>query len=371
MAALAAPPEPPAGVPVAVREGDSPEAVLGEWTCGDAVTIAVNDHTRPVDPSAALTALFARLTGPRCVVVGLGLHRPERPDELSVISRFDPVQHDPDDSVPVGHIGGIAARVAVPVAQAAWSISVGVVELHQYAGVSGGHKGVVVGCGGRQTIAALHHRDRITMPQVEVGRVEGNPFRQVIDRIGRAARCRLAVVYVPALGRWMAGDPTLVVAEAARRLDPWYSVPGPVGGAVLRVPASKGLSLYQASRAATYLAMSPRCPVARGGALVIDAALPEGLGSEAGFVAALQREGPPWGGTLSGPAPTGAGAQRAVLLALLAQRYRLVLRGCQRPDELRALGFDASAEPAVVEPGWVEVLRPFERLPQLGAVHAR
>ena len=41
--------------------------------------------------------------------------------------------------------------VARPVAEAPYAIVVGVVELHQYAGVSGGHKAVAVGCGGRQT----------------------------------------------------------------------------------------------------------------------------------------------------------------------------------------------------------------------------
>jgi hypothetical protein len=135
--------------------------------------------------------------------------------------------------------------------------------------------------------------------------------------------------------------------------------------ALLHVPSSKGQSLYQASRAATYLGLSPAPPLRPGAALTIEAALPEGLGAEAGFVAALTASRGSWEGLLTGPEPTGAGAQRAVILALLARRFHLRLRGVADPAPLRALGLDAEAALARREADVLEVKAPFVRLPQV------
>ena len=288
-----------------------------------------------------------------------------RPTELSHLAAFSPLQHDPDDVLPTAEVDGIPGFVGRPVAEAAWSVSLGVGELHQYAGISGGHKGVAVGCGGRATIAALHHRDRVLDPRICVGKVEGNPFRAAIDGLGRAARCRLALLYLPATGEWLAGDPAQVVAAAAARMEPFWPCEGSFAGAVLRVPAAKGQSFYQASRAATYLALSPRPPLAPGATLVIEAPCPEGLGSEAGFVAALASGPPPWSHLLLGPPPEGAGAQRAVMLALVARRYRIVVAGCAEPAALAAVGIAASADPPPSGPDWLEVPAPFTRLPTI------
>jgi hypothetical protein len=301
------------------------------------------------------------------VVVGLGLHRRMTDAELAPLADLRPVQHDPDDAVPTATVDGIPGAVARPVAEAAWCVGVGIAELHQYAGISGGHKAVAVGCGGRATISALHHRDRVCAPGVRLGQLDGNPFRAAIDALGEAARCRLCLLYVPEADCWLAGPPRLVVAHAARMLDPWWSVPALVPGARLLVPPVKAVSLYQASRAATYLALSPAPPVRPGGTLLLEAACPEGLGAEAGFVAAMRAHAPPWQGLLTGPPPSGAGAQRAVMFALLARRFRLRVTGCITASLLREVGIDATEEPSDLPPGWLDVPDPFHRLPQVFA----
>jgi len=287
-----------------------------------------------------------------------------RAEELEPLAEFSPVQHDPDDCVPTVTVDGIPGSVGRPIAEAPWSVGVGVGELHQYAGISGGHKAVAVGCGGRETIAALHHRDRVQAPGIEVGRVEGNPFRAAVDALGRAARCRLALLYLPVLDLWLAGDPTSVVTEAVGRLTPWTWVGAPAAGAVVQVQGPKAVSLYQASRAATYLALSPAPPLVPGATIIIEAACPEGLGSEAGFRRALESGPPPWTHLLTGPPPTGAGSQRAVMLALLATRYRVVVHGAVNPAPLRAVGIEVSTEPAPRDPTWLQVPHPFQSLPQ-------
>ncbi|MFT4975441.1 MAG: hypothetical protein ACI8S6_001328 [Myxococcota bacterium] len=298
-------------------------------------------------------------------IVGLGLHRPMTAAELAPIAAFRPLQHDPDDVVDTAVVDGIPGAVSRHVAGADLSISVGIAELHQYAGISGGHKGVAVGCGGRATISALHHRDRVCAPGIQLGRLDGNPFRAAIDQLGVAARCTGALLYVPSVDRWLFGDPIEVVAEAARLLSPWRQLSRLAPGALLRVPAVKAVSLYQASRAATYLALSPHPPLTDGATIAIEAACPEGLGAEAGFVRALSSSPPPWSALLTGPAPTGAGAQRAVMLALLARRYRFQVVGCPQAAALRAVGIDAQEAPAgPLPPGWIEVDDPFHALPQ-------
>ena len=284
--------------------------------------------------------------------------------ELAPLAPWTPLQSDPDDAVPYGEVDGVPGRVTRAVAEADHVVTIGIAELHQYAGVSGGHKGVVVGCGGRATIQALHHRDRVTDPRVRLGVLEGNPFRGAIDALGARLGVSLALNWLPQAACWLAGPPAEVTAAAVRALDPWELVAGEWSGAVLPVPPAKAGSFYQASRAATYLGLSPAPPLIPGATLVLHAACPEGLGAEAGFVAALRSCRPPWTELLTGPPPEGAGAQRAVMLALLAARYHLQVRGCTDPDPLRAVGLDASAGPPPEGPGWLYVPAPFSRLPQ-------
>jgi hypothetical protein len=344
--------------------------------------VCVPDGTRPVDVGAALRALRPYLSGQVTVVVGLGLHRPMRPDELFE-SPFPVVQHDPDDTVPTAVVDGIPGGVSRTVADADVVLGVGIVELHQYAGFSGGHKAVAVGCGARATLDALHHRDRVVAPGVELGRLDGNPFRAAVDALGEAARCSWSLVTTgpgPTFPHartedgacWSAGPPREAVRAAAVALDCWRDVPRRHGAAVLRVPARKAVNVYQASRAATYIGLSADPPLQPGATLFLEAACPEGLGEGAGeqaFADVLRVGTAPWGELLSGPAPEGAGTQRAVMLALLLRRYRLVVCGVDDPAPLRAVGLDATDASAeqVAPADALFVDDPFGRLPRFRA----
>ena len=321
--------------------------------------MAVPDATRKLNLAAALSAVEPCFEDPQ-VVIGLGLHRPMTEAELEPIASWNPIQHDPDACAPLTKNGIQIGEISQAILDAEWSMSIGVVELHQYAGYSGGHKGVAVGCGGRDTILKLHSRASIMSPGVEVGRINGNPFRQRIEELGEAARCYLALVYVPAAECWVFGDPKAVVRAAASLVDPWEPWSSPVDGVRVRVPASKARTLYQASRAATYLSLSPRPVLRAGGTIVLEANLDEGLGSEEGFRRALTSSSPPWTTFLNDEEPQGAGAQRAVVLALLARQHRLVLC-CNDPRPFRTLGIECVQEP----PPWPIVEDPFNKLPQL------
>lgn len=336
------------------------------------VVVAVPDTTRRVDVGQALRALVPVLQGRQVhVLVGLGLHRPltdaERAD-LTAQSPWPVVEHAPDDCVHLGQVpcptGAIPAWVHPLVAQADASVAVGIVEVHQYAGFSGGHKAVAVGLGGRATLAALHARALVCHPRVVVGQVQGNPFRQAVDDLGRLAGCTGALQVLPD-GTWLAGPTDATFVAAAQALSPWRPGAGLHDRVVLDLPPAKAVNFYQASRAATYLALSPAPPLRPGAALVLNAACPEGMGHGSGeqaFAALLRSTPPPWQSLLTGPVPSGAGLQRAYMLARLAQRYSLQIRGCSTWRVLADHGLDARPEPP--GPGGLRVRTPFQALPQ-------
>ena len=318
--------------------------------------ICVPDGTRSVPVREALLALRERL-GQAHVVVGLGLHRRMTPEELTPYDVGWPVvQHDPDACT-----DGVNPWVAA----ADLVVCVGVVELHQYAGFSGGWKAAVVGCGSREVLASLHARPMVCHPDVQVGRLDGNPFRERIDALGSRFR-GYALQWTGAA--WVGGEPTAALRTAANTLDCWEEVAGRWDRAILRVPPSKAVNLYQASRAATYLGLSARPPLNEGALLVLDAACPEGIGQGSGE-RALERllaERRPWKDLLTGEVPSGAGVQRAFMLARLLQRYELVVAGCAAPDAIRRLGFQATSVRADEMAGTdaLDVRDPFHRLPQ-------
>ncbi len=302
------------------------------------------------------------------VVVGLGLHRPLSESERAPIEAASPwpvLDHDPDGCVDMGEVNGTPCQVHPAFVEAEVILTVGRVELHQYAGFSGGHKGVAVGCGGRDTLAALHARELVCHADVEVGRLAGNPFRAAVDALGEHIGVAFALQYT-ASGCWIGGPPTEALRVAAEAEDPWLIVPTLHDEVVIRCPGRKAANFYQASRAATYLALSPSPPLRPGARLVLEAACPEGMGRGSGeqAFARLLRETGDLRTLLSGEVPSGAGLQRAFMLARLQQRgYRLLVTGCEAVPELVACGIEATDEPAATSASLV-VGEPFRKLPQ-------
>lgn len=297
--------DPSGGVTVKPKAGataalDSPHGppLTDLVTVDDTVAIVVTDVTRATPDDVLVDALVRRLPVPREnieIVIGLGLHRPMSDVEIRAgLGEYAElgVNHDPEDTVPVGEVdrvdnGAIGIEVNRTVAEADTVLATGMVEPHQYAGFSGGAKTVAIGAGAEPIIRYTHGPAMLAREGVRLGRIDGNPFRETLDRAGDLAGpdfC-LNVTHGPTgtLGV-AAGQPRAVVQELAStaRAALSVSVDTQYDAVVAGVRAPKDANLYQASRAATYLLLGAFNPVQTGGRVILPARLPEGPGEGTG-----------------------------------------------------------------------------------------
>ncbi len=307
------------------------------------VAVVVPDATRPFDYARLgplLEGLLAVNARPR-IVVALGLHRPMTDEELRPLvlaSRGAPVlQHD----------AATSATISEHVTSADAVICVGLVEPHQYAGFSGGIKTVSIGCASAAAIAESHGLWSVADPRVAIGRVDDNPFQAMLWSRARGLEDVWALQVVP-------GDPEVElfgpVREAfARAVEVAAEVcferwDAPKRWLRMIVPAAKAKSFYQASRAATYVALHPRPAIARGGLLVVEAACEEGIGRGAGelaFARALMRGRGVLAEELRAQERTLAGGeQRAYVLLRALEVARIVVVGAPVMPELKGIGVE-------------------------------
>ena len=377
--------EPPGAEPVDAAEAaeralDSPlgPPLAARTTPDQDVAIVVTDVTRATPDDVLLAALLDRLAAAGVdrdqvtVVIGLGLHRPMSEEEIATAlgEHADlAVNHDPDAAVEVGQVDGVPILLHPAVAAADLVLATGMVEPHQYAGFSGGAKTVVIGAGGEPIIRHTHGPDMLSQEGVRLGRIEDNPFRAFVDRAGELGGpdfC-LNVTHGPQgiLGV-AAGTPRAVVADLAGtardalavEVDGLLADSGADTGfdaVVAGVGAPKDANLYQATRAATYVALGARNPLREGGRLVVPATLPEGAGEGTG-----EQRFHHWLAGASDPetlyaemrAGYEAGAQRAFVVARVLRDHDIWITNSEAPEVVEAcLMHPAPDVGDAVEPG--------------------
>ena len=349
---------------VSVQKSSNLAQLLNGILSHDPISVVLPDFTRPLPFERLLPLVEMAFPNMKHWIVGLGLHRELTVAEMEFLQRRTDRtihQHNPDDCIAIDAIGGQSLGVSRHLFSSQWTLTTGVVEIHQYAGVSGGSKGVVVGCGSRHSIARLHAREMICHSNVQVGKIIDNPFRDEIERLGRLTPYTLALMWVPSLKEWWFGTPEQILLEANACVSPWTEVDQSYDGAILHVPTVKGVSLYQASRAATYLALSPNPPLNLGATIVIDAQMPEGLGAESGFVRSLNDLRYPWSEVLEMDLE-GPGSQRMWMLARLTKRYRLCVRGVLNPEVFESVGIPVHY--GEIPTKWLHMHNPFNEIPQ-------
>lgn len=341
---------------------------------GDRVAVVVPDATRSAALELTLPAVLAAVhaAGPSEVLVRIanGTHRRATAAELARLAALaggapvgDRDADDPAAHEALGRSGAGVARIDREAARADKLVLVGAISFHYLAGFGGGGKLLAPGLADRATALAIHRRCLADPgpgrhPAARPGVLEGNPLQEAIAGILALAPPAFLVQVALTRGKRPAaffagavGPAHAAAASFHRRAHERR-----VGDALDLVVASAGgnpsdLNLYQAHKA-----LEAACRAVRpGGAVVLAAACPEGLGADA-LAEAVARWPTP--DAHEAALRTEFGVARHTALALrrktAAARCVLVSRGVE-PDVARALGFTPAAdleEAARIVAGW-------------------
>jgi nickel-dependent lactate racemase len=336
---------------------------------GATAVVAVTDLTRASPDEVLVPPLLDELNAGGIpderitVVIAVGLHRATTDEEKriklgTVVDRVRVIDSDSRDPakwvdlgpIPPYDVPGSTQRV---IKEADLVVATGIVEPHQYAGWSGGRKTVAIGCCGEPTITATHGMRFLEDPGVRLAKIDGNPFHDTAVEIARRAGLRFCLnVVTDDQGRVVAvaaGEPDRVLRELivvaarlyTRTIDRQYDI------AIAGVGKPKDTSLYQASRAATYLRFAPTPVVREGGAIIIPAQLDEGAGEGAGeqrFFAALERAESPAAVIDAARRHFEGGEQRAVMVALTLQHCLVIVAASEAPEVVRLAKLRAAVD---------------------------
>jgi len=209
-------------------------------------------------------------------------------DECGI--RIDDISwHDAEDATNL--VANAKVRVNRLIAESRFLLPIGSVEPHYFAGLTGAHKTVTIGCLSRADIernhaGALHEES-------EILRLEGNPvfddMAGILDGMRGRRKRILAINTIVIDGRIVSaevGDPLATLHALMPVVEEMFvhRIDTPVDILRLRVPPPLDQSLYQADKA---LKNNHRA-VRDGGGIILEAACPESVGPD-GFMHLLRR----------------------------------------------------------------------------------
>ena len=261
------------------------------------VAIAVPDETRPAPLKILLPVLLDRLfriwpdLDPASVriVVGGGLHPAPDAAQLARILPADlrgctVVSHDALAS-PMTSFGvtsrGTPVEINAAYGEAELKLVIGMIDPHQFQGMTGGAKGVAIGCASKALIQ--HNHSLMASPEARVGNILDNPTRLDINEAGRMIGIDLAinVSLNPAKEAvaLLAGEPVAVLTAGAAFSEKVYGLPleEPFDIVVASCGGDpKDICLYQAQKG---LNLASQC-AAEGGRILLLAACSQGVGDD-------------------------------------------------------------------------------------------
>jgi len=199
--------------------------------------ILVSDNTRPAPSHILVPPIIEELVESGVayddiiIVFGLGFHRKLTEEEKrklvgdSVYSKVKCINHDINDCVYIGTTTrGTPVEVYRPVAEADFLIATGNLELHWFAGYSGGYKALLPGVCSKRTIETNH--SMMVMPGAVSGRINGNPVREDIEEASKLAGVDFIVNAVlnsnKEIVKVVAGDPIKAHREGVEYIDKMY-----------------------------------------------------------------------------------------------------------------------------------------------------
>lgn len=261
---------------------------------GQKVAIITSDVTRPCPTDRMLPPIVDELAagGVRdediTVIFGLGSHRKQTDEERQALvgsemaARLRCIDSDPHQTVYVGRTSrGTPVEIFKPVVQADVRVVLGNVELHYFAGYSGGAKAIVPGVSSVETIRANHAL--MVDPRSRAGNIEDNPVRLDIEEgaamVGIDFILNVLVDSEKNIVFAAAGHPTTAHRYACRVVDAVSITPIPSPADIVIVSSGgypKDINMYQAHKALDNAAAA----VKPGGQIIWLAQCSEGLGNK-------------------------------------------------------------------------------------------
>jgi nickel-dependent lactate racemase len=260
---------------------------------GQKVAIVTSDLTRPCPSDRLLPPILDELGTAGVpddnvqVILALGLHRPMTAAEMEasvgaeVYRRVQVMNHDPDDTVRLGiTTAGTPVEIFRPLVEADARICIGNLELHYFAGYSGGAKAILPGCASRATVNANHAM--MVLPEAGAGRLAGNPVRADIEEgaalLGVDFILNVVVDGEHCIAAAVAGDVRAAHQSGCEVVAQRGIVEIEQAADIVLVSAGgypKDVNLYQAQKALDNAAYAVR----EGGVLILVAECPEGFGN--------------------------------------------------------------------------------------------
>jgi nickel-dependent lactate racemase len=161
-----------------------------------------------------------------------------------------------------------------------FALAIGNVDVHYFAGYTGGYKAVVPGLAGKETIERNH--SLMTLPNAEPAVVESNPVREDLEEAGRMTGLRYVVNVVQDERKRIvssyAGDPIAAQRAAIKTVDDLVKVPVRESADIVVASAGgypRDINLYQAHKAIENASHA----VKAGGTIILVAECREGFGN--------------------------------------------------------------------------------------------
>ncbi len=268
--------------------------IIYEKKAANAV-IVVNDITRPTPYQLILPPILRELEDAGIpaeniiLLVALGIHRPHTAEENRIIfgdaicSKYRIENHNCDENlVSLGHLSnGMELVINQTVADADLLITTGLVNLHYFAGYSGGRKSILPGVAGRGLIESNHKM--MSDERACLGNYSSNP---VSDIMLEAAR-KVGVDYI--VNVVTAGKDEILFAAAGDVYEAWLlcvkycekhnvvSIKQPADIVIAGCGGyPKDINMYQSQKALDSASLA----VKEGGSIILLAECSEGLGEE-------------------------------------------------------------------------------------------
>jgi len=264
---------------------------------GMKIALLVSDVTRPCPSYKILPYLIDELNkagvenSDITIFFANGMHRKQTVEEMAklvgseILRRIKAVNHDSKDKSNLEYVGktrrGTEVLINREVLNCDFKIGVANIDIHYFAGYSGGAKSMLPGVSSFETIQQNH--SLMLLPGAEPGNIDKNPVREDIEEGARIGGMDYIVNVVlnedKKIVQAVAGDFITAHRAGVKTIDFMYKVPINRRADIVIASAGgfpKDINLYQAQKALENASYA----VKDGGTIILLAECTEGLGDE-------------------------------------------------------------------------------------------